>query len=52
MDPTNTTLFVGGLDPNVTDVVLMTTFAVFGTIVYCRVPPVSQPPPLYPSLLS
>mmetsp|Transcript_2866 Transcript_2866/g.4076 ORF Transcript_2866/g.4076 Transcript_2866/m.4076 type:complete len:492 (-) Transcript_2866:354-1829(-) len=39
LDPSNTTLFVGGLDPNVTDVVLCTTFAVFGTIIYCRVPP-------------
>ena len=39
MDPANTTLFVGGLDPHVTEVVLCTTFAVFGTITYCRVPP-------------
>ena len=32
MDLTNTTLFVGGLDPNVNDMVLMTTFAAFGTL--------------------
>lgn len=40
LDKTNTTLFVGGLDSTITDLVLATSaFAQFGTIVYCRCPP-------------
>ncbi|KAG6514823.1 hypothetical protein ZIOFF_025196 [Zingiber officinale] len=37
-DPNNTTLFVGGLDPNVTDDHLRHTFGQYGEIVYVKIP--------------
>ncbi|KAF5183832.1 Polyadenylate-binding protein RBP47B' [Thalictrum thalictroides] len=38
-DINNTTIFVGGLDPNVTDEELRQTFAQFGELVYVKIPP-------------
>ncbi|KAF6154706.1 hypothetical protein GIB67_025933 [Kingdonia uniflora] len=37
-DITNTTLFVGGLDPNITDEELRQIFAQFGELVYVKIP--------------
>jgi len=37
-DPTNTTIFVGGLDPAVDDDTLRSTFAPFGELVYVKIP--------------
>lgn len=37
-DPNNTTLFIGGLSPSVTEAELHTTFARFGDIVYTKIP--------------
>ncbi|KAF6165606.1 hypothetical protein GIB67_021876, partial [Kingdonia uniflora] len=37
-DITNTTLFIGGLDPNITDEELRQIFAQFGELVYVKIP--------------
>ncbi|KAH9331556.1 hypothetical protein KI387_003664, partial [Taxus chinensis] len=37
-DPNNTTIFVGGLDPNATDEDLRQVFGQFGEIVYVKIP--------------
>uniref|UniRef100_A0A7S0WJK0 RRM domain-containing protein n=1 Tax=Chlamydomonas leiostraca TaxID=1034604 RepID=A0A7S0WJK0_9CHLO len=37
-DPNNTTLFIGGLSPSVTEAELHTAFARFGEIVYTKIP--------------
>jgi len=37
-DPNNTTLFVGGLDPNVTVEMLMETFGQYGQLVHAKIP--------------
>ncbi|KAK6946887.1 RNA recognition motif domain, partial [Dillenia turbinata] len=37
-DPNNTTIFVGGLDPNVTDDHLRSVFAQFGELVHVKIP--------------
>lgn len=37
-DPNNTTIFVGGLDPNVSDDVLRQTFGQFGELVHVKIP--------------
>ncbi|URE30069.1 RNA-binding protein C23E6.01c [Musa troglodytarum] len=37
-DPNNTTIFVGGLDPNVTDDHLRQVFSPYGEIVYVKIP--------------
>ncbi|XP_074581558.1 polyadenylate-binding protein RBP45 isoform X2 [Curcuma longa] len=37
-DPNNTTIFVGGLDPNVTDDILRQVFGQYGEIVYVKIP--------------
>jgi len=37
-DPTNTTIFVGGLDPNVDEETLRSIFAPFGEMVYVKIP--------------
>lgn len=37
-DPTNTTVFIGGLDPHVTEADLKRFFAPFGDIVYVKIP--------------
>uniref|UniRef100_A0A0D9VVS9 RRM domain-containing protein n=1 Tax=Leersia perrieri TaxID=77586 RepID=A0A0D9VVS9_9ORYZ len=37
-DPNNTTVFVGGLDPSVTDEVLKQTFSPYGELVYVKIP--------------
>ncbi|URE13557.1 RNA-binding protein C23E6.01c [Musa troglodytarum] len=37
-DPNNTTIFVGGLDPNVTDDHLRQVFSPYGEIVYIKIP--------------
>ncbi|KAJ7561310.1 hypothetical protein O6H91_03G023500 [Diphasiastrum complanatum] len=37
-DPNNTTVFVGGLDPNATDEDLRQVFSQFGEIVYVKIP--------------
>ncbi|XP_042377403.1 RNA-binding protein L-like isoform X1 [Zingiber officinale] len=37
-DPNNTTLFVGGLDSNVTDDLLHHTFGLYGEILYVKIP--------------
>nr|KAJ8484274.1 hypothetical protein OPV22_016759 [Ensete ventricosum] len=38
IDPNNTTIFVGGLDPNVTDDHLRQVFSPYGEIVYIKIP--------------
>eukprot|EP00640_Fibrocapsa_japonica_P001019 CAMPEP_0113936544 /NCGR_PEP_ID=MMETSP1339-20121228/3441_1 /TAXON_ID=94617 /ORGANISM="Fibrocapsa japonica" /LENGTH=513 /DNA_ID=CAMNT_0000939063 /DNA_START=102 /DNA_END=1643 /DNA_ORIENTATION=+ /assembly_acc=CAM_ASM_000762 len=38
-DPNNTTVFVGGIDTNTTEESLRQHFAVFGEIVYVKIPP-------------
>eukprot|EP00249_Psilotum_nudum_P012241 c23670_g1_i2 orf=1-1017(-) len=38
-DPNNTTIFVGGLDPNVSDDDLKHVFGQFGYLVYIKIPP-------------
>lgn len=37
-DPNNTTIFVGGLDPNVTDDLLRQTFSPFGDLLHVKIP--------------
>eukprot|EP00026_Physarum_polycephalum_P010265 Phypoly_transcript_10422.p1 GENE.Phypoly_transcript_10422~~Phypoly_transcript_10422.p1 ORF type:complete len:417 (+),score=83.18 Phypoly_transcript_10422:35-1252(+) len=37
-DPTNTTIFIGGLDPNVDEDTLRNTFAPFGELIYVKIP--------------
>jgi RNA recognition motif-containing protein len=37
-DPNNTTIFVGGLDPNVTEDVLKQVFAPYGEVVHVKIP--------------
>ncbi|XP_062183938.1 RNA-binding protein L-like [Phragmites australis] len=37
-DPNNTTIFVGGLDPNVTEDVLRQVFAPYGEVVHVKIP--------------
>ncbi|PKA51773.1 Polyadenylate-binding protein RBP45 [Apostasia shenzhenica] len=37
-DPNNTTIFVGGLDPNVTDDVLRQVFSPYGDLVHVKIP--------------
>ncbi|XP_042390709.1 RNA-binding protein L-like isoform X2 [Zingiber officinale] len=37
-DPNNTTIFVGGLDPNVTDDILRQAFGLYGELVYVKIP--------------
>lgn len=37
-DPTNTTIFVGGLDPNVTDDQLRQVFSQYGELVHVKIP--------------
>jgi RNA recognition motif-containing protein len=37
-DPTNTTIFVGGLDPNVSDEQLRQVFSQFGELVHVKIP--------------
>ncbi|KAI3698123.1 hypothetical protein L6452_31235 [Arctium lappa] len=37
-DPTNTTIFVGGLDPNVTDEHLRQVFSQYGQLVHVKIP--------------
>ncbi|KAK3143660.1 hypothetical protein QOZ80_4AG0303250 [Eleusine coracana subsp. coracana] len=37
-DPSNTTIFVGGLDPNVTEDVLKQVFAPYGEVVHVKIP--------------
>nr|XP_010923889.2 polyadenylate-binding protein RBP45 [Elaeis guineensis] len=37
-DPNNTTIFVGGLDPNVTDDLLRQVFSPYGELVYVKIP--------------
>ncbi|WOL10393.1 polyadenylate-binding protein RBP45-like [Canna indica] len=37
-DPNNTTIFVGGLDPNVTDDLLRQAFSPYGELVYVKIP--------------
>uniref|UniRef100_A0A0D3FKJ2 RRM domain-containing protein n=1 Tax=Oryza barthii TaxID=65489 RepID=A0A0D3FKJ2_9ORYZ len=37
-DPNNTTVFVGGLDPSVTDEVLKQAFSPYGELVYVKIP--------------
>lgn len=43
-DPTNTTLFIGGLSGGVTEDQLRAAFARFGDIIYVKIPAVSNPP--------
>lgn len=40
-DPTNTTLFIGGLSGGVTEEQLRAAFARFGDIIYVKIPAVS-----------
>ncbi len=42
-DPTNTTLFIGGLSGGVTEDQLRAAFARFGDIIYVKIPAVSRP---------
>ncbi|XP_072951442.1 polyadenylate-binding protein RBP45-like isoform X2 [Typha angustifolia] len=37
-DPNNTTIFVGGLDPNISDEVLKQVFSPYGELVYVKIP--------------
>ncbi|KAH9803616.1 polyadenylate-binding protein RBP45C [Citrus sinensis] len=37
-DPNNTTIFVGGLDPSVTDDILKTVFGQYGELVHVKIP--------------
>ncbi|XP_044498223.1 polyadenylate-binding protein RBP45C-like isoform X2 [Mangifera indica] len=37
-DPNNTTIFVGGLDPSVTDDILRTVFGQYGELVHVKIP--------------
>nr|CAB3494116.1 unnamed protein product [Digitaria exilis]CAB3499091.1 unnamed protein product [Digitaria exilis] len=37
-DPSNTTVFVGGLDPSVTDELLRQTFSPYGELLYVKIP--------------
>ncbi|XP_052289673.1 polyadenylate-binding protein RBP45C-like isoform X2 [Citrus sinensis] len=37
-DPNNTTIFVGGLDPSVTDDILKTVFGQYGELVHVKLP--------------
>ncbi|KAG2536881.1 hypothetical protein PVAP13_9NG230100 [Panicum virgatum] len=37
-DPNNTTVFVGGLDPSVTDELLRQTFSPYGELLYVKIP--------------
>lgn len=37
-DPNNTTIFVGGLDPSVTDEALKTVFSQFGEVIHVKIP--------------
>ncbi|TPX70911.1 hypothetical protein SpCBS45565_g01390 [Spizellomyces sp. 'palustris'] len=41
-DPTNTTVFVGGLNTQITDEELRSFFAPFGEIIYTKIPPGKQ----------
>ena len=43
-DPTNTTLFIGGLSGGVTEEQLRAAFARFGDIIYVKIPAVSSQP--------
>ncbi|KAK3150090.1 hypothetical protein QOZ80_3AG0227820 [Eleusine coracana subsp. coracana] len=38
IDPNNTTVFVGGLDPSVTDELLKQTFGPYGELLYVKIP--------------
>ena len=41
-DPTNTTLFIGGLSPSVSEDALRAVFARFGDIIYVKIPQASE----------